>query len=43
MLRGGILRDLRAQRILNFWSHHAGNIQSLRRQLEVSLKKFESL
>lgn len=35
MLRGGILRDLRAQRILNFWSHHTQNVQAHRRAIEV--------
>jgi hypothetical protein len=35
MMRGGILRDLRSQRILNFWSHHTVNVQNHRRHVEV--------
>lgn len=35
MLRAGMLRDLRAQRTLNYWSRHASNIQALRRVVEV--------
>ncbi|KAI6193875.1 NADAR domain-containing protein [Aphelenchoides besseyi] len=34
LLRAGILRDLRAQRILNFWSKHGANIQAHRRLVE---------
>ncbi|KAI6184579.1 NADAR domain-containing protein [Aphelenchoides bicaudatus] len=33
-LRAGIMRDLRSQRILNFWSHHTGNVQAHRRVIE---------
>ena len=38
MLRGGILRDLRAQRVLNYWSRHAQNVQAHRRAVEVCLQ-----
>jgi hypothetical protein len=34
MLRGGILRDLRAQRVLNFWSYQTSGVQAQRRSVE---------
>lgn len=39
MLRAGIMRDFRSQRILNFWSRHTGNVQSHRRLIEVCFIK----
>ncbi|CAD5225412.1 unnamed protein product [Bursaphelenchus xylophilus] len=34
MIRAGLLRDMRAQRILNFYSRHTSNVQGHRRAIE---------